>query len=181
MPTVIEGGHRYLIKVHTKKSVHRQDGDTWRSDLFDKLLTDSAIRDALEHFREAPTTGILGPEGHLVPMSYYWGSNAARVEHLAARLGVDRSNLENLRFVAGNMFFARINALLPLMNLAIHDDDFEEELHQLDGTMAHAIERVMSVSAKSVSLDTCAISEDRQTFVDYPFAERTGPDGLRQD
>jgi lipopolysaccharide biosynthesis protein len=178
MPTVIEGGHRYLIKVHTKKSVHRQDGDTWRSDLFDKLLTDSAIRDALEHFKNVRTVGILGPEGHVVPMSYYWGSNAARVEHLSARLGIDRSTLKNLSFVAGTMFFARTQALLPLMNLAICEDDFEEELHQVDGTMAHAIERVISVGAKAVSLDTRTISEERKTHTDYPFAEKTGLDGL---
>jgi lipopolysaccharide biosynthesis protein len=178
MPRVIEGGHRVLIKVHTKKSVHRQDGDIWRSELFDSLLTHSAICDALEHFGKVVTTGILGPKGHVVPMSYYWGSNAARVEHLSARLGIDRSTLKDLNFVAGTMFFARTQALLPLMNLAICEDDFEEELHQVDGTMAHAIERIISVGAKAVSLDTRTISEERQTHTDYPFAEKTGLDGL---
>ena len=32
-----------MIKIHTKKSIHREDGDLWRKDIFEKLLTESAI------------------------------------------------------------------------------------------------------------------------------------------
>ena len=50
------------------------------------------------------------------------------------------------------MFFARLDALKPLMNLSIQDEDFEVEAGQIDGTLAHAIERMMAASAYAASL-----------------------------
>lgn len=47
------------------------------------------------------------------------------------------------------MFFGRVDALKPLLSLAISDEDFEEESGQLDVTMAHVIERIFALSAES--------------------------------
>ena len=172
LPRVIEAGHQLLIKVHTKKSTHRIDGDIWRKDLYDKLLRDDAVRDAIARFDNAPRIGVLGPAGHVVPMSYYWGSNAATVERLAARLGVEAAALENMHFAAGTMFFARTAALLPLLNLAIADCDFEDESGQVDGTLAHAIERAITVSAYAMGLEIQVLSEAGAVTEDYAFAAR---------
>jgi len=171
LPQVVAAGHEFLIKVHTKKSTHRVDGDVWRSDLFNKLLGDVAVGEALACLRNSPGIGILGPAGHVVPMSFYWGSNAATVERVASRLGIEQAALGRLQFVAGTMFFARAKALLPLMNLALGEDDFEEERGQVDGTLAHALERLMAVSAHSVALETIAAGGEAQA--DYPYADRT--------
>ena len=96
-----------LIKVHTKKSSHRNDGEAWRRDLYDQLLGEKAIIQSLGHLDKNPQIGIMGPTGHIVPMKYYWGSNASRVVELSARLGVTPQVLDALTFVAGSMFFAR--------------------------------------------------------------------------
>jgi len=156
LPRVVADGHSVLLKVHTKKSTHREDGDVWCRDLYDKLLSEDAIRDALESFAQTPATGVLGPEGHLVPMSYYWGSNARAVERLACRLGVRPAELTELHFVAGTMFFAQVRALEPLLHLALGDDDFEAEAGQVDGTLAHALERAVSISALAAGLNVHA-------------------------
>lgn len=147
MPEILVGGHDFVIKVHTKKSLHRLDGDTWRKDLFEGLVGETAIAEALALFNKNPSLGIWAPRDHIVPLTYYWGSNGQRVTHLASRLGVGGELLKNLYFVAGTMFIARIQALRPLLNLAISDEDFESETGQVDGTMAHAIERLIGVSA----------------------------------
>jgi lipopolysaccharide biosynthesis protein len=154
MPEVISAGHEFFVKVHTKKSLHRTDGDKWREDLYNKLVDDTVITDAVRSLRENPHIGILGPDNHLVEMSYFWGSNAERVIHLASRMGVEHHTLVDLSFVAGSMFIARVDAMLPLLSLAMDDSHFECELGQVDGTLAHAIERLFAVSAHSITLHT---------------------------
>jgi lipopolysaccharide biosynthesis protein len=43
------------------------------------------------------------------------------------------------------MFWARLDALRPLLDLHPDEADFEGEAGQLAGTMAHAIERFMTL------------------------------------
>ncbi len=171
LPRVAKDGHHTLLKVHTKKSLHRDDGTLWRRDLFDQLLTDKAVLESTIHLDANPRIGILGPAGHIVPMSYYWGANSERVQELSARLGVDRPTCNGLNFVAGSMFFARVKALYPILNLALPENEFEPETGQVDGTLAHAIERLFSVSARSACFETTSI--DDRTTSNYGFAKRT--------
>ena len=85
-------------------------------------------------------------------------------------MGIAPRSLEQLSFVAGTMFYARVNALLPLMCLNLRDSDFEEEIGQVDGTIAHAIERAISVSAKAASMEVRSFSES--ACIDYKFVSR---------
>src|SRR5690606_39196216 len=101
LPLISKDGFTQLVKVHTKKSTHRTDGETWRQDLYAKLLTPEAMEHAQRSFAEDPGIGILGPAGHVVPMSFYWGSNALAVEKLSCRLGISPAELPRLNFVAG--------------------------------------------------------------------------------
>ncbi|MDD5410515.1 MAG: glycoside hydrolase family 99-like domain-containing protein [Methylobacter sp.] len=169
MPEVLQGGHDLLIKVHTKKSKHRQDGGVWRNDIFEKLLFESALIANIDYLANNPEIGILGPTGHIVPMNFYWGSNATRVTELAARMGVDSDTLKSLNFVAGTMFIARTKAMIPLLNIALTEEDFEQEDGQVDGTLAHAIERLFSISAHSIRLMTTC--RENISNMNYEFAE----------
>jgi lipopolysaccharide biosynthesis protein len=79
-----------------------------------------------------------------------------------------------LPLVAGSMFWARTEALLPLYAL-VDSADFESESGQTDGTMAHAIERLFSVSAYSVGLDCVDVSMkpfDSSSDVEFAFAKK---------
>ena len=170
MPAVIAEGYEYLIKVHTKKSVHREDGDVWRRDLYDKLLKPESIKAAADFLANDPGLGVVGPEGHVVPMGYYWGSNAVTVEKLACRMGAKPEALGHFNFVAGTMFMARSAVFMPLLNLALSDADFESEAGQVDGTLAHAVERAITISAWAVGLSVRS-SGNAQMNKDYAFAE----------
>lgn len=170
MRSVIAEEYDYIVKVHTKRSKHRNDGDKWRDDLYSKLITPHAIDNALGIFREQPKVGIIGPEGHIVPMNFYWGSNAEKVEKLCYRMGYKLDDIRELNFVAGTMFFARVDALKPLISLGLTDEDFDVEAGQIDGTLAHAIERVISVSSYAAGLSMSSTLSDEINSEKYDFA-----------
>ncbi|GAB2795227.1 hypothetical protein GCM10027040_22020 [Halomonas shantousis] len=172
LPEVKRQGYQCFVKLHTKKSRHRQDGDTWRQDLFDKLLDAKNVTKNMDLLRHRDI-GVVSPDGHLVPMQTYWGSNAERVEKLSERLGITRQHCSTLPFVAGSMFYARLEAMEPLLNLAIDAEDFEEEAGQVDGTLAHALERAIALSTESAGYRVVTQGGCSQANDQYAFAQRS--------
>lgn len=136
-----------VLKLHTKKSGHLRAGDLWRRDIYGKLLGKNGIEQTVHLLNEDRGIGIVGPSDHVVPMNLYYGANANKLKDLSTRMGVRMEDLYRLQFVAGTMFYARLEALVPLLSLNLGKDDFEREEGQLDGTMAHALERAIAVSA----------------------------------
>jgi lipopolysaccharide biosynthesis protein/2-polyprenyl-3-methyl-5-hydroxy-6-metoxy-1,4-benzoquinol methylase len=135
-----------ILKLHTKKSMHREDGDTWRKDLLSKLLAPEKASKIFAAFAEHNDLGLIAPEGHILSMSTYWGSNANTVHRLTKKMGGDVFLPESTLFAAGSMFYVRSTAIQPIIDLGLRDVDFEEEAGQVDGTLAHAIERCFSVA-----------------------------------
>jgi len=144
LPIVIEQDFDIVLKIHTKRSNHLNKKDLWSTDLFEKLLKNGAPDRLLSVFSKNPNVGMIGPEGHLLPMSLYYGGNALKVEKLSLEMGLEKEQLQNLIFVAGSMFYARKEALLPVLKLGLTELDFEDEDQQLDNTTAHAVERVFA-------------------------------------
>lgn len=140
-------GIELVCKIHGKRSPHVATGEAWRRDMLGKLLGSEAdVRAIVERFRADPKLGIVGPGGHVVPGSYYWERNAARVQALAGRMG--EATVGDFRYVAGSMFWARVAALAPLLELNLGPQDFEAEAGAADGTMAHALERCFPIAAR---------------------------------
>lgn len=155
---VHRSGIQYVCKIHTKKSSHRQDGDDWRRAIYESLLGPSALRTIRSLDAEGSRgIGLLAPSDHLLPMGTYWGSNEEAVLSLGTRLGFSVPEIVSSSFPAGSMFWARTNALAPMLTLA-DCDKFQYECGQTDGTYAHALERVFSLVVqragyRSVELD----------------------------
>lgn len=142
----INEGYEIILKLHTKRSDHRLSGDLWRKDIYRKLLSPAAVPRILSLFSEYPRLGVLGPAGHLVPLKFYYGSNARAIGYLAYRMRLPVEKLAEIQFVAGSMFYIRAEALKPLLALNLQVGLFEEETGQVDGTMAHAVERAFAIS-----------------------------------
>jgi lipopolysaccharide biosynthesis protein len=148
-----EQGFPYIIKLHTKKSLHREDGDLWRNDLYMKLLNES-LHKKLPHFlKKYSNVGLVAPEGYLSPLSYYFGSNKEEILMLCRRLGIQEIDLNHTLFVAGTMFIAKTSALIHLLDISISGFDFPEEAGQVDGTLAHAFERIFALTVKASGFD----------------------------
>jgi len=145
LPKVFEDGHQLVLKLHTKGSNHFKRRALWRNDLFEKLIGEGNLKKNIQVFSQNPHIGMLGPTGNILLMSVYYGANALAVAMLGSKLGVEKKQIQNLCFVAGSMFFARKEALLPILNLGITEAEFEAEDNQIDGTLAHAVERAFGL------------------------------------
>jgi len=142
---IFDDGHQLVLKLHTKGSNHLNKKELWKNDLFEKLIGKDTLAKNVQLFNQNNMLGILGPVGHIVPMYLYYGANALNVKILSDKLGIENKRLQNLCFVAGSMFFARKEALMPILNLGLSENNFEQENRQLDGTMAHAVERAFGL------------------------------------
>jgi lipopolysaccharide biosynthesis protein/glycosyltransferase involved in cell wall biosynthesis len=142
-----ELGYKYVCKIHTKKSQYITNGDQWREEAMEKLLgSPEIIAQIKEAFEKHLDWGIIGPQGHVVPHDYFWRPNAENVIRLANSIGIPTETIE-FSYVAGSMFWFRPDALSPLIRLGLRTQDFEPEQGQIDGTLAHAIERFFGMVA----------------------------------
>ncbi len=174
LPTVLEDDYNLILKLHTKRSNHLNKKEMWSSDIFNKLIGEKHMSQNIDVFKSDFNIGMLGPEGHILPMSLYYGGNASRVRVLAERMGLLTSHLKGMNFVAGSMFFARREVLLPMQDLGLQESDFEIEDNQLDNTMAHAVERAFAAGVILTHLNLADSSTTVSKFgcnviLNHPF------------
>jgi lipopolysaccharide biosynthesis protein len=151
---LLDEGVEVVLKLHTKRSLHRQDGETWRRELLDGLLAPHRGRKIIEAFGKDALLGLVAADGHIQPLNYYWGANRHNVEYLAARLGLAPPSVEHDHFVAGSMFWMRLGALRSIFDAHLNIEEFESEGGQMDGTLAHAVERIFLSAARQAGYRT---------------------------
>jgi lipopolysaccharide biosynthesis protein len=133
------------LKIHTKRSPHITGGDAWREALYRSLAGDNGRM--RERLLNSPRLGLLAPVGSLRPLEGdAMVNNKNRVEVVLKKMGGAVSAAD--RFPAGSMFWFRPAAMAPLQQLNLNPEDFEPELGQIDGSTAHAVERLFGISAR---------------------------------
>jgi lipopolysaccharide biosynthesis protein len=139
-----------ILHLHTKKSIHNSELAAWRPFMLDSLLGSREICDSiLGLFAENPTLGIIAPRIFpVVHSAVRWAQNYCKTVYLARRMGVRLERPMQIDFPAGSMFWARPAALRPILDLGLTFGSFEPEAGQVDGTTAHAIERLIFHSAE---------------------------------
>lgn len=144
-----------VCHVHTKRSPHAGFLAGWRTFLWEQLLgSPGTVSRILRQFAEEPRLGIVFPAPYPPVMPLLnWGGNRRRVDRLLQAMGMSLPQQTPLVFPAGSMFWARGAALRPLLTLGLREDDFEPEKGQIDGTLAHAIERALVFLAQGQDFD----------------------------
>ncbi len=141
---LLEKGVEVVLKLHTKRSAHRSDGAEWLQQLLDRLVNGSRAKIIHGAFKLQPDLGMVGPEGHILSIAEHLGGNSEALDFLRVRLGLPLSD-ESDPFVAGSMFWVRLRALRPLLDAHLTESEFEPEQGQIDGTLAHSLERVFCI------------------------------------
>ena len=142
--------------LHTKKSIHSQKSGSvafWTDFLFENLIGGkAAMLDAiLDKMLADPTLGIVFPDD---PNVIGWTENREFAESIATRLSLPQPLPEEINFPAGTFFWARPAALQKLFDQRFQWEDFPAEPLPNDGTMLHAIERLLPIVCNSAGFST---------------------------
>lgn len=159
-----------VLKLHTKRSTHRDNGDQWRRELLAALLGQQRGRSIAAYFHDNPDVGLVAAAGHLLKVADFIGGNASQLRYLKARLGLHGEPAETT-FAAGSMYWIRLNALRPLLDAHLVPSQFEAEQGQIDATLAHALERLTGAIVREAGFRICDTAD---LFGDQGFRHDAG-------
>jgi Rhamnan synthesis protein F len=149
----------YVLHIHSKSSGHACLLSQWRQFLLETLLgSPHVVNSVFDAFEGNRNLGMVGPSRFEGVRGVGWSANYRTCRRLARRMGVMISETPSVDFPAGSMFWARTSALRPLLQLGLQFADFPKELGQVDGTLAHALERLFYVACECAGLEWITIS-----------------------
>jgi lipopolysaccharide biosynthesis protein len=161
------------LKLHTKKSPQREDGAAWRNDVLDSLLPPPpGVADIVARLGADPRIGLVAPAGFALSVRPWVLVNADGMARVMSAVGHELADddLDDAFFAAGSMFWFRRCALSALASAPVLDL-FEPEEGQLDGTIAHAMERIFPVEARRRGLASLALPALTASSPAMPTAE----------
>lgn len=154
----------FIAHIHTKKSLYNSGAtDGWRQYLLENLFgSQERVRRILSLLRIDKGIGLVFPQTFvkLPYMANTWLSNQGLGRELCKRFDVSEIPKGYFSFPAGSMFWARVEALRPLLDYSWQMDDFPEESGQTDGTLAHCIERVLAVITRKTGYKPAVLRDE---------------------
>jgi lipopolysaccharide biosynthesis protein len=142
-------GYTTVLKLHSKKSPHRKDGAKWFKTLLSNLLpANKKVMDQLMSTLQNEDTGIVGPKGQYISLMVNFPPNGPRIAEALSNIYSPKITDKLIRarrqhgFFAGTMFWARLDAIRPILDRQFNVHRFDPERGQIDATFAHALERV---------------------------------------
>lgn len=138
-------GYDVIGHVHGKRSAHKDAhfGERWRRYLLQHTVGGNhCMADTiLSAFAQNESLGLVFPEDDLV---VGWDENVEEARHLQSRMRIDGGlGRASFDFPAGSFFWCRPRALRPLLSLNLAWNDYPDEPVSEDGTILHAIERIL--------------------------------------
>ena len=154
-PLIIELGKQldsnYNIygHLHTKKSVSLdpKSSKRWREYLLRNLLGTEQLSMAdliIDDLTRNKNIGLVFPDD---PTCVGWGGNYEYAINISKQLEIDKLP-RSFNFPVGTMFWAKSGALTSLYELKIGWKDLPREPLEYDGTILHAIERLITIVAQ---------------------------------
>ena len=152
------GGYDVIGHVHGKRSSDTDSamGEAWRDFLWENLIGGEfgMIDLAVSVFAANPQIGLLMTEDpHLVG----WDANRTVAEDLARKMKISTPLADFFDFPLGTMFWCRPDALRPIFDLAINWNEYPQEPLPFDGTILHAIERLVPFAVEKSGFTTAGL------------------------
>lgn len=150
-----------LLFVHSKRTDHSEAGRGWREKLLRSLAGSPQTVASIEDiFSADPAMGIVFPQHHEgIRQHVHWGQNLTSTKSLARKMDISLKAHGLLEMVSGSMFWARPAALAPVLGLGLKMEDFPPEPIGIDGTIAHAVERLFLFSCERAGMSWVKVAD----------------------
>ncbi len=163
----------YLLHIHSKKSLFTgSEQKEWRQYCLECLLgSEEQVRRIFALMTGEKNVGLFFPETikemHLI--AHDWLANQHWGRTLLGRMGIEFDN-GLFNYPVGSFFWVKRDAIHQIFDMQLAYEDFEEEGGQTDGTIAHALERVLPFVAKNNGYRLGIFDlESKQTELDYSY------------
>lgn len=171
-----------ILHMHTKKSPHSSNVTKWRTHLLDHMLfSEDYVKNLLVMLRG--NIGFVCASDYLCSLAKSgWGENKKIAQDLLKKCDIDinlNKNYPSVEFPMGSFFWARKEALLPTLSLKIDYNDFPPEPIGVDGSLAHAIERLLFVlvdNTRYMNVKVCFLEEE---FIENQNRKRVDEKNLK--
>ncbi|WP_186333821.1 rhamnan synthesis F family protein [Paenibacillus xylanexedens] len=150
--------HEYICFLHDKKEKNpssKLDVDKWIYSQWENMLSSkNYIYNVISYFNKNDQLGLLlppVPASERINFAYMnnWKSNYENTIKLAQDLNLQCDiNKEVSPMAIGTVFWARVDALRKLFEHEWKYEDFDVEPLADDGTLSHAVERILEFAAK---------------------------------
>lgn len=156
--------YEFVCFLHDKKEKServKEDTEKWVYCLWENTLASTKyINNIIVTFLKYPHLGVLVPPLPICKNRSFayrntWGSDFPLMQQLARKLDLNCDlNDEKWPITIGTVFWARVDALRKLFEVAWKYEDFDPEPLMDDGTLSHAIERCFAYVAQDAGYNT---------------------------
>ena len=175
----------FILKLHSKKSPHSNALSGWFEHCLDNLIgsADVFYTNILE-LNDNDTAIIYPVENYALSLGIKhdscWGhedGNYNKAKPLLDTLDLHHIDRDSeFLFPTGNMFWCKPDILIPILEWDLKFDDFDSEGGQIDGTLAHSIERLIGLCCtekfhKRIITSYCGYADSKQYKSDKQVIE----------
>ena len=148
-----------ILKLHSKKSPHSNALSGWFLHCLDNLIGNEVITATNLEALQSEEIGIVYPvENYALSLGIKhdscWGheeGNFSKANGFLKQFNLSHIQRDShFRFPTGTMFWCKPALLKPILDWNLNWQDFDEEGGQIDGTIAHSIERLIGLSATEI-------------------------------
>lgn len=174
----LEDRYDVVCRLHTKKTPHLASSRAggFKRHMFENLLNSPGYTaNVLDLFQDNPWIGVAVPP--IIHISYgtlghAWYDNKARALDIARQLKLDvRLDPDTPVGAFGGMYWFRPKALRKLFLHPWKWTDFEPEPYPLDGSLGHALERLITYVAQDARYTTQQIISSHLAATNYAMLE----------